>query len=281
MNHKAILLLIYSTLFLTLACENVENFDEVEQPRFEGHYAIGKKISAPANLKVVTFNIEFALEIESAIEELGTDENLKGADVIFLQEMDEVGTDAIAKELDYNYVYYPSNKNKNDQLFGLAILSKWPLTNDEKIQLPHTTPINNRKRIAITAETVVGEKVIRLYNIHPGTLSLPKAHRREQFESLVKHLRIIELSQDVDHAIIAGDFNTDKSVDIEYLVNLYGEEGFIWASEEVGPTWQKFSGLAKFTLDHIFSRGLILSAAGKPESTQASDHLPVWVDLEF
>ena len=273
-------ILLVLAVALLFSCEEVENFDEIDQPRFTGSYAPDMSGNTE-KLKFVTFNIEYAIKIDEAIEELSTDEGLKDADIIFFQEMDEKGSEAIAQRLEYNYVFYPSNRNTEGQLFGLSILSKWPLINDEKILLPHATPLNNRKRIAISAETVIGDKHIRLYNIHPATLSVPKAHRREQFEMVVKHLLQLEQNQEVDHVIIAGDFNTDKSIDIEYLVNLYANHGFTWASREVGPTWQKFDGLVKFTLDHIFSRGLTLEKAGKPSKTSASDHLPVWAEWTF
>ena len=264
-----------------LACEQVENFIEIGQPRFDGQYAPDLTGEKPENLRLVTFNIEYALEIEGAINELGSHEELKDADVIFLQEMDEIGTEAIAKALSYDYVYYPSNKNIDGRLFGLAILSKWPISNDEKIPLPHTTPINDRKRIALTAEIQLPKNTIRLYNMHPGTLSMPKSQRREQFEAIVTHFKKLGQYQTLERAIIGGDFNTDKSNDIDFLVQLYEAEGFIWASSEVGHTYQKFSGLAKYTLDHVFSKGLEVIDAGKPEQTSASDHLPVWVEWEI
>jgi len=277
--HKYVIILCIA--FCVGSCDKVENFTDVNSPRYSGDYAPIQSGDIPEEIKIVTFNIEFAIKIDEAILELGESENLKNADIVFLQEMDEVGTEAIAIALEYNYVYYPSNRNLNDQLFGQAILSKWPILDDEKILLPHATPINNRKRIAVTANVMVGDVAIRVYNMHPATLSVPKSKRRDQFRTIVYHLNDLEELQEVDYAIIAGDFNTDKSIDIDFLVNLYKDEGFTWASEDVGPTWQKFSGLAKFTLDHVFSRGFNLKAAGKPSATLASDHLPVWVRLEL
>ena len=47
-----------------------------------------------------------AKEIEAAIAELQSSEELRQADVLMLQEMDETGTAQIARELGYNYGYY-------------------------------------------------------------------------------------------------------------------------------------------------------------------------------
>lgn len=271
-------LIVFVCLFsCILACEKVENFTEENHPRFAGSYS--NAIHSSDEITVASFNIEFAIHIEEAIHELKSDPALKRADILLLQEMDEVGTEQIAKELNYNYVFYPSNRNTNGQLFGLSILSKAPIVNDEKLLLPHPTPGNERRRIAITAELEFNGANVRVYNIHPSTLSVPKVDRREQFGVVTDHLN--NLASSPDHVIVGGDFNTDKEIDIEYLVELYNENGLIWASENVGHTWQKLDGLLNYTLDHIFSKGFELIDAGKPDRTEASDHLPIWVSLKY
>lgn len=265
---------------LIFSCGEIENFTDIDTPRYSGEYApvLTKDTD---EVKIVSFNIEFAQKIEEAIAELGDSENLNNADIIFLQEMDEVGTEAIAKMLEYNYIYYPSNRNIDGSLFGLSILSKWPIVDDEKIVLPHEKPLNGRKNIAVWAEIMIGDQMVDVYNIHAATFVLPKAKRRDQFRALITHLNGKEKAQTLDHVLIVGDFNTDKSNDIEYLVDIYEVEGFEWASEEVGPTYQTLSGLSKFTLDHMFVRGFDLIDAGKNEETKASDHLPLWMNLKW
>lgn len=265
---------------LIVSCGKIENFTEIDSPRYVGNYAPILSYD-PTEIKIVSFNIEFAQKIEEAIEELRTSENLESADIIFLQEMDEVGTEAIAKALEYNYVYYPSNRNTDGQFFGLSILAKWPIVEDEKIILPHEKPINGRKNIGLSAEIMLGSQTVRVYNIHAATFILPKSKRRDQYRTLIGHLNELEKSQTIENVIIAGDFNTDKSNDIEYLVDIHEVEGFQWASEEIGPTYQTLSGFSKFTLDHVFIRGFDLLGAGKNKETKASDHLPIWIDMKF
>ena len=272
-------LMIICLSILVVSCEEVENFSDFETPRYSGDFAPSLS-TAPEEINVVTFNIEFAEKIEEAIEELGSSENLMSADVILLQEMDETGTEAIAKALEYNYVYYPSNRNFDGKLFGLAILSKWPIVEDEKIILPHK-PNNERQRIAISANVMTGSQSIRIYNIHTATFTLSRSKRREQFRTVITHLEELEAIQRVDHVLIAGDFNTNDSNDIDYLVEFYGAEGFLWASEEVGATYQIIGGLAKYSLDHAFIRGFDFVDAGKNTETLSSDHLPIWMKLRF
>src|SRR5688572_1734158 len=59
-------------------------------------------------LKVVTFNIRYAREVERAIELLRLSEVLQEADVIALQEMDGAGVRRMAEALGLAYVYYPA-----------------------------------------------------------------------------------------------------------------------------------------------------------------------------
>lgn len=261
------------------ACQKIESFTDIDGPRYSGDYSTTSTGIEYDKLKIVTFNIEFSIKIDEAINELKEKEELKNTDILFLQEMSAVGSEAIARAMDYNYVYYPSSKNLDGVLYGLAILSKWPIVNDEKIVLPHGAPGNDRKRIAMSADIQIGSKTIRVYNVHFSTYIVPKAKRREQFRVVVDHLANLELTQNIDQAIIAGDFNTDKSNDISYLEDIYTDVGFVRANKDVGPTWQALSGLAKYHLDHIFIRELNLLDAGTPSSSDASDHLPIWMEL--
>ena len=101
------IIFILSVVFLFTSCEKIENFTEIGTPRFSGSYA-PVLINSPDEIDIVSFNIEFAEKIEEAILELETSENLRDADIIMLQEMDEVGTEAIAQALSYNCLLYTS-----------------------------------------------------------------------------------------------------------------------------------------------------------------------------
>ena len=89
-------------------------------------------------LRVVSFNIAYAIEIDRAIEVLRETEALRDPDVLALQEMDAPGTERIAKALGMNAVYFPSGVHpKHERDFGCAILSPWPLEEPRKLVLPH------------------------------------------------------------------------------------------------------------------------------------------------
>src|SRR5690348_2748691 len=92
---------------LLTGCASATNLLDPAAPRFTGEYALtGRDTTTTGPLRLVTFNIKLARRIDRAIAVLQGD-SLRGADVLALEEMDDRGTDAIARALRLNYVYYP------------------------------------------------------------------------------------------------------------------------------------------------------------------------------
>src|SRR5205814_1518907 len=92
------ILTVAGLLLLLSGCAPTVNLLNPLTPKFEGSYA--RPVSGPApaassRIRVVSFNIKLGDEIDRAIEVLRGGE-LGGADVISLQEVDEVGTERIA-----------------------------------------------------------------------------------------------------------------------------------------------------------------------------------------
>src|SRR3954465_5309694 len=98
---------IRSVLFLSitclLSCSTEQVYKDPGKPVF---YSNENCPSAPQadSLNVVTFNIKEAEKIQLAIFELQQLEKTTPVDIFLLQEMDEKGAEAIAKELKLNYL---------------------------------------------------------------------------------------------------------------------------------------------------------------------------------
>src|SRR5262245_2391245 len=149
-------------LFIT-ACANVVNYTDPAGPRFalQAHSA-----ADPSALKVVTFNIRYSREIDSAIVVLMQDPALRDADVIALQEMDEDGVQRIAKALGMSYVYYPAVHHPVDKKdFGPALLARWPIEDDRKVILPHLSLSRRAQRVAVTGRVNIGGEMVQLYAV--------------------------------------------------------------------------------------------------------------------
>jgi endonuclease/exonuclease/phosphatase family metal-dependent hydrolase len=181
--------------------------------------------------------------------------------------MDETAVDYIAQALARNYVFYPGSV-QHGRDFGVAVLSRWPLVADEKIILPHTSPADGRIRIAVSAtlRTPLGE--VQAYSVHLETPWLGPRARMDQAEAVLAHARTWPWP-----TVIAGDFNTGDPGALGAMVSLYGGERFAFASESA-----KRGALN--TLDLAFAKGFEVMGSGAV-ATAASDHQPVWVDLEL
>lgn len=263
---------------IELSCKTTFSFPSPEGP--VGKSATMTDWSHPkAQIKVISFNIEYAIKIDEAIQELRKTKVLQNADILLLQEMDERGTKAIADSLQYNYLYYPATINHNSQnLFGNAILSKWPLVDEKKWVLPHPNPHNDSRRIAIAATIVIDQKKIRVYNIHSETMVLKGAKRLQQHEYIADKIRQLD---SVDHIILGGDFNTFHKRDLRRSVALFKSIGLQWANPNVPYTARALKGIIKKRFDHIFTKGFQNIDAGRNDLSVVGDHFPLWVTLEW
>lgn len=263
-------LLLGVTALACLSCE-VENYEDPDGPRWSGEYAKG---DAPLGdtLQVVTFNIEFAIEIDEAIRDLRSNPKLKSAQVMLLQEMDESGTERIAEALGYDYVYYPSSRHEGNRNYGEAVLSAWPIVQDKKLLLPHRNPINGRLRIAVLAVLDTPRGHLGVASVHTDVPTLGPEARLDQARAVRDAALALEIP-----LVVGGDFNTSDWA-VGKTVAVFKDKGFEWVTQNVHNTGSAF-GHHILDLDHVFSRGLPGIAAGSVVS-DASDHHPVWVTLD-
>jgi endonuclease/exonuclease/phosphatase (EEP) superfamily protein YafD len=253
-------------LVLAGGCAPVINLANPTAPRFLGAYASLGTDTIPAPLRIVTFNIKLSRRIDRAAEVLSSD-SLRGADILALEEMNDVGVDRIARALRLNYVYYPSFIHPTDHTyFGPAVLSRWPITRSWKLFLPHFARSRGQRRTATVAEVLVRGRTIRVYAVHLETPSGASEHSR------VDQVRTIlaDAATFPGPVVIAGDMNG-------YAVGLLFERaGYHWVTKRLERT------ISYFAWDHIFVRGLApartdgTSAGVVRQVHGASDHRPVW-----
>lgn len=250
-----------------------KNYDDPIGPMFEGHFATSQSTGSD-RLKVVTYNICQGRNVQAAIEDLRTLEPLQGADIILLQEMGEVGTDLIARELAHNYVYYPASmpllQGRN---LGNAILARWPLTKPHKLILPYRHPAIRQTRIAVRARVTVGNSDVVIYSAHTEIYSTLVKHRRAQVAALVD-----DIGPGQGAVVVGGDFNTITRRGVRRTTGQFAEIGLARASEGSGPSI-RILGIRTAVTDHIFTRGFRVLASGAVDTARASDHFPVWTEL--
>ena len=224
-------------------------------------------------IRVVSFNIAYAVEIDSALAVLRHEAAVGQPDILCLQEMDAPGTERIAAALRLNYVYFPSGVHpKYDRDFGCAILSPWPLREPRKIVLPHPARLTGLRRAVTVVTLCRGEQRLRVYSVHlPSPAGISGAQRRQQVDVL-----IADALASADPVILAGDWNSED------LGEAFVRAGFVWPTSGILPTTRAYG--VGFRYDHVFARRLRLApgdatAGVVMRNRQASDHYPIWVLL--
>jgi endonuclease/exonuclease/phosphatase family metal-dependent hydrolase len=270
------------------------SYEEENLPLFQGDYRI-PEVEVEENelvnpsIKVVSFNIEFAQQMDKALELLQK-EPLMNADVLLLQEMDEEGTELLAKKLKMNYAYYPAIYHpKYGQNVGNAILTKWDIKESQKIKLPHPStypaPLEGKnyifRKTATVASIDIRGELITFVSTHSAAFNTTQK-RREFADAIAAHFH----DTDISCAVVGGDFNSLGSADISATVGSFLALDFLWASQFMGMTISKKKPIlnavpkAAFQLDHLFIKGMCVNDFGKVDQQGVSDHLPIWVELE-
>ena len=258
-------------LFLA-SCAVTPNYLALTGPRYVGAYASAETRDDDV-FKVITWNIKYARGVKQATRFLQESPGLQNPDAVLLQEMDERGTEAVARALGWNYVYYPASIHpRHGRDFGLAILSPWPLTGDGKLLLPHYSPRNGQTRIAIRTWVQTPTRSVLVYNTHLETSIMPPAQRLDQLETI-----LADVEPDASAVVIGGDFNTVTPWEQATLLDTMAQAGFAWMSAEAGVTVSVFN--TGVIMDYLFARGMVPLASGVVSDVDVSDHLPLWAEM--
>jgi endonuclease/exonuclease/phosphatase family metal-dependent hydrolase len=272
MDRRLLIAELLIACTVVVSCVPAMNYDDPLEPRFAGNFS-DERPDFDGTIKVVSYNIGFAKNVDRAIYELAEFAELRYADIILLQEMDEVGTQSIAQALGYEFVYYPASVHSyHDKNFGNAILSKWPITESEKVLLPYVNPRNKQRRIAVKAVINIDQYKVLTYSVHIETVWLGRRKRDAQMALLVS-----SIDGNYRHAVVGGDFNTVTPKSVRQLEERFERIGMERASKGSGCTVRY--PLLGFTLDHIFTKGMSVSKSGTCGMSEASDHVPIWVEV--
>ena len=237
-------------------------------PVYSGGTPSVPRAASAGTLRVVTFNLKWGREIDRAADLLRRPGPLRDADLVVLQEMDEVGTARLARALGMRYVYVPSAVHPvAKQDFGVALLSPWPLEEPQKLLLPHRNRFRKLRRAVAVATLRSPLGPVRVYGIHLESPTGARGRVRRDQAKVV----LADAAGFPGPVIAAGDFNgRDGPAEM-------AGAGFFWASETVKNT------AGPFDFDHVLARGLCAAgpsaSAAADDANGASDHDPVWAVL--
>lgn len=254
-----------------------------------------------STFRIATFNLQYGQvwdprdpdraphEIDRAIAEI---ERLD-ADVVFLQEMERVVPEkgqirpppnftALKSALpQYHAVfdYPPADHRELPFGYGLAILSKTPLTDVHPISLPapdltfefmgETTGPTDR--LLLAAKTSLGGRSLQLYNAHLQAffiINYSSDDFRCQRDVVEKLLRETELP-----AVLGGDMNSAPG---ESIVEQFASAGF-QTTQRTKVTWKR----RPYVLDHLFYNAPLEVLEYKVVRTDAADHDILLATMQF
>lgn len=253
-------------------------------------------MSNSVKIKVVSLNLWFGKELESAVEFLKSQK----PDVILLQEvpfgvsqdLDEVNTQSfqvLSRELEMYSSFVPGWRIKNHDYsyeFGLAILTNLPVVSGgfefyyrhfyqiEKLQGPGYFP-----GILQNLKVKVGDSLLSLMTTH-FIWSLHPEVNEDQKRAINP---LIELLEKEERLIFGGDLNTWQETEIyQKLSNVLVDDRPKGLKQTLNPRLHRTKG-KELAVDYLFHKGddIRLLDSYVPD-VDISDHLPVvaeyWIE---
>lgn len=273
------------TVAVLAACNHPRPRDITVETRRHGPAAFTQR----SKLRLVTYNVHM-IESAKIAAALRAKPDLAAADLVLLQEVESYPEEgesracAAAKQLDLHCAYAPGYGLSNGGSHGVAILSRFPLVNLEITELPYNnTVLNSARRVALGATVDAGSGPVRIYAVHLDNRINP-VERVQQLAPVFDAADRHDLP-----TVIAGDMNTSPFVWIGSLIpvpagtqddrleSFVRLRGFTTPVTGSGAT----STWLGMRLDAVYTRRVEVGAYHVESDVRASDHLPMWADLEL
>lgn len=248
----------------------------------------------PHGLRVVTYNVYEGIDVAPDAAFFLSDPDLARADVIAMQEVmhrfDAEDSDVaqFARRLNMGFVFVPTFAT-DDGLQGIALLSRFEMTDIQVMFLPEQTELNvleQAARAALQATIATDAGPVRIVNVHlDPILNVPER---------ILQLRPAVLDTPAPVAVL-GDFNTNDYVWALESIPLFPLDasastsqaraldgymrriGYDTPTSRLGDTWHGIPEDQR--LDSVFTRGLATGHGAVERGLDTSDHWPLWLDI--
>lgn len=240
-----------------------------------------------SRLRVMSYNAHACVGTNGELSYLRIAEVIAAydPDIVGLQELDLArqrsgGMDQaerIAADLKMHFHFHPALRIK-EELYGDAILSKWPLRVRHAAELPTVAArLAFEPRGALWVSAIHGDQEVQIINTHLG---LSRRERLAQAQALLGPGWLGDPSC-VRPVILIGDFNALPNSAVHRLFCSVLRDAHRHAAPARRPTFP--SRFPVLRLDYIFVSEdvevLTVQVPRTPLTQLASDHLPVVVDL--
>jgi endonuclease/exonuclease/phosphatase family metal-dependent hydrolase len=247
-------------------------------------------------LRLCTWNVQLGLRLERVVE---TFAGSQGLDLVALQEVSEHRgvadarrvAEALGREYDFRQTPVQSLRGAvqgnalvwNRKRFQGACAAGFGLPSMALAGLPEWERrllgrLREQARGAVFVEGLVDSTAVRVYSVHLDVVGF--AHRRRQLSAVLEH---DAAAAPVDLAVIAGDLNTFGPAALPAwrgVRAVAAEAGFADITAEI--PWTHRAGWVRQKLDAVLARSRpSLHHRAWTLPTDASDHLPVFVELRW
>lgn len=217
----------------------------------------------------------------------------QNADIIFLQEVEQARPKGEQLDPPPNYTLLRSAFSDYDSFFsypkidphelpfgiGLCILSRTPLLNTVRVDLPSPTiefEFQGERRVPtdrllIGAHTTVAGRELRIFNAH--LLAFFMLNASSDIHTGQRRRVLGELSASSAPTLLGGDFNVSRH---ETLLREFSDAGYETVQSKA-VTWRRRA----YVLDHLFYSRELRPMRPVVKPTPASDHHMVIADFEF
>lgn len=260
-----------------------------------------KESQCDNSIKVMTYNVEMFSTFElyaDRFEKIKQFIYKENPDIVFIQEFgyfkrhsnDKYNSRSIQNNFRDNYPYqhvWYKNQTKRQE-HGVLVLSKYPLSNKNKLDY------DSKNNVSTYCDVTIGCKTIRIINNHLESYKLTNDQinlqvkdkkalyfrmkdamisRAEQAESIHGMIKNSEYP-----VIVAGDFN-DVPMSYTYHIISQGLNDAYAKGAESGNYYTFHKGFAHFPIDHILVDKSIKVIDAKVAKVDYSDHYPVMTTL--
>ncbi|MDG1510555.1 MAG: endonuclease/exonuclease/phosphatase family protein [Mariniblastus sp.] len=230
------------------------------------YYPISTSTTASQTLKIMSFNVlVINRNYQAVIDEVAEHD----PDVVTIIEYSKKW-DAELKGLQETYPYSISNPRPHG--FGVAIFSKYPLSDVQERQLPAI----NIDNPFLSAVVSFDEQTIRLAAVHTYS---PTSRARMSFRNQ-QFTKVAELLGDLDMpTVVVGDFNCTPWS--PYLKDFQAQTGLRDSRRGFGnqATWPTQWKIFRIPIDHAFVSPEICVHDRYVGNATGSDHLPIIVEV--
>lgn len=233
-----------------------------------------------ANVRLAAWNLRmgFGIDGTSRPDTVAGVLREEGADVVLLSEIDRGwllngGQDQLrilARMLDYHLAFGPAG----DQVWGDAILSRWPLSDVQSTRLPAYDSLTGAQALSATVATPTGALQVISTHVQPDAVgSDPTLRQTQDVARLVQQAK-----GDGVPVALGGDFNFEPGSGSWKAITGVGMDD---ALEKARPLTTWSSDAPTQQIDHIFVSDGVSTSNPRTRQGLWSDHLPVFVDLDL